>query len=67
MPRPSLLDHQGPVQSAVAANDRDGRQLVEDGEPGLDRAELHDLVLEAKDARRPVPVSARRWAVEPVG
>ncbi|MFT6912971.1 MAG: hypothetical protein ACJAQW_001578, partial [Paracoccaceae bacterium] len=45
---PVLSDDQGPVQAALAANDRHGGEPVEDGGPRLDRAGLFDLVSTAE-------------------
>ncbi len=62
---PVLSDHQGPFQTAAEANDWNGGQPSEDGEPGLGRAGLYDLVPTAEDTGRPDPVSTRQWALEP--
>ena len=51
---PVLPDDQGLVQVSVQADVRDGRQLTEDGETGLDRAGLHDPVPKVEDLGRPV-------------
>ena len=52
------------LQVALAAN-LDGGQPFKAGEPGLDRAGLHDHAPMSEDARRPYPVLARRWPAEP--
>ncbi len=62
-----LSDDQGPVQAALAANDRHGGEPVEDGGPRLDRAGLFDLVSAAENTGRPDPLPARRWSAEPAG
>lgn len=64
---PVMFDHQGPVQAAAPANDRDGCQPAEAGGPGLGGAGLHDPMPSAEEANRSDSVSARRWPPDPAG
>ncbi len=64
---PTLSDHQGAVQAAASANDRDGVQPSQDGGAGLGSARPHHSVQVSENIGRPDSLPERRWPPEPAG